>query len=97
MNQFTAQDPMNSFAIIVLRILMIFSAIMVTLGGFMIYQAYVGTLKDWDFSIQTDFLGYFPKSADSFWMMLLFAAPTFGFLVGFFFLTWLEKKIQKES
>lgn len=97
MNQFTAHDPMNAFAIVVLRILMIFSAVMVALGGLMIYQASLGAMNDWDFSIQTDFIEYFPESGSSFWLMLFFTVPTFGFLVGFFLFAWLEKRIRMES
>lgn len=96
MNQFTAQDPMNSFAIIVLRILMIFSAVMVTVGGFMIYHAFMGTMNVWDLSVQTDFIEYFPAYGNSFWVGLLFAGPTFGFLAGFIFFAWLEKRIRIE-
>lgn len=96
MNQFTAQDPMNAFAIIVLRILMIFTALMVAVGGFMIYQASLGLMNDWDLSIQTDFVEYFPAYGNSFWFMLIFSVPTLGFMVGFLLFAWLEKRIRIE-
>lgn len=97
MNQFTTHDPIKAFAIVVLRILMIFSAVMVALGGLMIYQASLGTMNDWYLSIQTDFIEYFPETGNSFWLMLFFTVPTFGFLVGFFLFAWLEKRIRTES
>lgn len=97
MNQFTAQDPMNAFAIVVLRILMIFSALMVILGGFLLYHVSMGTLNDWDFAFQTDFIEHLTKSGNSFWLTLILSFPTFGFLVGFIFFAWLEKRVRIES
>ena len=97
MNQFTAPDPMNAFSLVVVRILMIISALIVILGGFILYHISMGTLNDWDFAFHTDFIDHLTESGNSFWLTLFLSFPTFGFLVGFIFFAWLEKKIRMES
>ncbi|WP_425637118.1 hypothetical protein ACPUEN_17005 [Algoriphagus yeomjeoni] len=90
-------DPSYQLAKVFIRLGMIFSAVMVAVFIYMIYLASLGILTDWDLSIQTEFYDYYPPANSKFWHMVFFSMPAIGFLISFFVLGWLGKKIQQES
>lgn len=90
-------DPSFQIAKVFIRLGMIFSAVMVAMFIYMIYLASLGILTDWDLSIQTEFYDYYPPANSEFWHMVFFSIPAIGFLVGFFVLGWLGKRIQMEG
>ncbi|MFC5626358.1 hypothetical protein [Algoriphagus winogradskyi] len=90
-------DPSYKLARVFIRLGMIFSAVMVALFIYMIYLASLGIMTDWDLSIQTELYDYYPPANSEFWHMVFFSVPAIGFLISFFLLDYLGKKIKQES
>ncbi len=88
---------MNRLAIILVRAMMAFSALLVASGIVMVFRAAQGQISDWDLSIQTDFIEYYPAQGSVLWHTLVFAVPTVAFIMAFFMLGWLERQIKQEQ
>ena len=97
MNKSFSIDPSFKLAKVFIQLGMIFSAVMVAIFLYMIYLSSLGILTTWDLSVQTEFYDYYPPANSEFWHMVFFSIPAIGFLISFFLLGWLGKKIQQES
>lgn len=97
MNSTFTLDPAYGIAKAFITIGMVFCAVMVALFGYMVYLAGIGILTDWELSFQTSIFDYYPEANLSIWNMIFFSIPAFGFMISFFVLGWLGKKIQLES
>ena len=90
-------DPSFQIAKVFVRLGMVFSALMAAISLYLIYLASLGVMNDWKFSIQTEFMNYFPEINSNSLGILFFSMPALGFVVCFFVLGWLGKKIQLED
>lgn len=90
-------DPSFQIAKVFVRLGMIFSAIMVGVFIYLIYLASLGIMSDWDISVQSPFFHYYPDPSAEFWQMLFFSLPAVGFVICFFVLGWLGKRIKTEG
>lgn len=97
MNNSFSFDPSFQLAKVFIRLGMIFSVVMVAICIYVIYLASLGIFQDWEMAIQSDF-GELPLEVRPFiWQLVMLSIPIFGFVVSFFVLGWLGKKIQQES
>ncbi|WP_339758943.1 hypothetical protein [Algoriphagus aquimarinus] len=87
-------DPSFQIAKVFIRLGMIFSVVMVAIFIYIAYLASLGIFQEWDTEIQSAF-GEF--QSPFFWQMLILSIPAIGFLLSFFVLGWLGKRIQKEG
>lgn len=90
-------DPSFQIAKVFIRLGMVFCAIMVAVLVYLIYLANLGIMTDWDLSFLSSFLDYYPEPNPEFWHTVFFSIPAIGFVVSFFLLGWLGKKIQTEG
>ena len=97
MNATFSIDPSYALAKVFIRIAMVFCALMIAIMGYMIYLAYLGIIDDWDLWLQFPLFEFYPESNSTVWHMIFFSFPAVGFLIAFFLLGWLHKKIQKEG
>lgn len=97
MNSTFNLDPAYGIAKAFITIGMVFCGVMVAVFGYMVYLAGLGILSDWSLSVQSPLVHFYPEANSIFWHMVFFSIPAFGFLVFFFLLGWVGKKIQQES
>lgn len=89
-------DPSYQLAKIFIRLGMVFSVIMVIVSIYLIYLASLGIFQEWDIVIESSFSEFQFNTIPFFWQMLVLAIPIIGFIVSFFVLAWLGKKIKAE-
>ncbi|REG92079.1 hypothetical protein [Algoriphagus antarcticus] len=97
MNSTFSLDPSFGIAKAFIRIGMVFCAVMVAILGYIVYLANLGMMTDWDLAVKSSLGNFFPEANSIFWHMAFFCIPALGFLISFFLLGWLGKKIQQES
>ncbi|MEB2779567.1 hypothetical protein U3A58_04100 [Algoriphagus sp. C2-6-M1] len=90
-------DPSFQLAKVFIRIGMVFSALMVALFIYLIYLASLGIFQEWDMEIQSTFSEFQFEISPFIWQLATLSIPIIGFIVSFFLLFWLGKKIQAES
>lgn len=90
-------DPSFQIAKVFIRLGMIFSAVMVALLIYLIYLASLGIFQEWEAEIQSTFGEFGVETSTFFWQAIILSIPIIGFVVSFFVLGWLGKKIQLED
>ena len=90
-------DPSFQIAKVFIRLGMIFSVVMVAIFTYIAYLASLGIFQEWDREIQSAFGQFQPEASPFFWQMIILSIPAIGFLVSFFVLGWLGKRIQMEG
>ncbi len=97
MNNSFSLDPSFQIAKVFIRLGMIFSVVMVAIFIYLAYLASLGIFQEWDRELQSAFGEFQPETSPFFWQLIILSIPAIGFLVSFFVLGWLGKKIQQES
>ncbi|PZX53186.1 hypothetical protein [Algoriphagus chordae] len=90
-------DPSYQIAKVFIRIGMFFSAAMVAVLIYIAYLASLGIFEDWEREIQSAFGEFQLDTTPFFWQLLMLSIAAIAFLVSFFVLGWLGKRIQTES
>lgn len=90
-------DPSFQLAKVFIRLGMVFCAVMVALFIYLIYLASLGIFQEWDMEIQSTFGEFQLETTPFIWQMATLSIPIFGFIVSFFVLNWLGKRIQMEE
>lgn len=90
-------DPSFQIAKVFIRLGMIFSVVMVAIFIYIAYLASLGIFQEWDREIQSAFGKFQPEASPFFWQLIILSIPAIGFLVSFFVLGWLGKRIQMEG
>ena len=90
-------DPSFQIAKVFIRLGMIFSVVMVALLIYLIYLASLGIFQEWEAEIQSTVGEFGVETSTFFWQVLILSIPIIGFVVSFFVLGWLGKKIQLED